>query len=287
MLYRLRDITGEPIVRIVEDVSHHPRHAKSMWLAENPIFTAGAMAIPTCRRYEDSKNCPAERPWHVWIWEGGFLYDQYAVEVVRDPQGEEVVDYPRERPTPLTYIATSDLIARQRKYIRWFFGETYETDTGRMVDWDERAFWAPDDPVLNEHCAPGDRIYREGPLEPVPEANKQYFEIKIPDFNRELDLQLHAIQKGDPVSKPVPDDPVQAANKCGWIAPNGDYYACGYWRHEEWEQVALQEGWYGKQPLQQQGWVVVSTNGLKHKKEPTQAQIDVLFDLGKGDLGDK
>jgi len=78
--------------------------------------------------------------------------------------------------------------------------------------------------------------------------------IKAPDPNQQLDQQVEAMCRGEKsAAKPLPDDPIKASIKCGWIA--------------------------------------VTSNGLKfndyRQTVLTQSQKNTLFDLGKGHLAEE
>jgi len=120
MLYHLQDITGQPIVRIVDDVTFHSRHAMSL----HHNWSESGLGVPTVRRYEGKQdNYPMGRPWHIWIWEDrGFIYDDYAVEVVTNPGDEPVIDYPHQRPTVVKFDFRNktELDRKQSDYVNWF-----------------------------------------------------------------------------------------------------------------------------------------------------------------------
>lgn len=86
------------------------------------------------------------------------------------------------------------------------------------------------------------------------------------------------VPEPDPVQEPLGVKPVPSVGSSGWLCPKGRFYACLAWHHDEWE--VLYGRHFSSYRIQSVGWVVVSEGTIKGQRDPTQDQLDTLFDLG-------
>lgn len=71
----------------------------------------------------------------------------------------------------------------------------------------------------------------------------------------------------------------------GWLAPNGKFYTCGWMEHDgisEHLTVQYYNSFDGTQLLDAKGWGRVHFGGeIFFEEDPTQAQLDTMFDFSK------
>ena len=281
MLYRLPDVPGNPIVELVEDVSHHPRHSGLVHQVVNTdlydIEDQRSPLSPIPEKWEEGGSCLEFQPWHCWLLENGHaIYDWYAVKIVQDPQGQEVVEY-KERPTPLAFIAKSPLVDQQREYIEPFF----ECDFSRIASVGNPMVRLPVSARASLAVSLRNRL-AGCQKEANQELNKVIQRIDEEEDFDEDGVGLYRIQPPR-LNQPVAVDPRTSTLKVGWISPKGNFYAVPYEGHDQWEYQVVREKYFGdfQRGLRNAGWAVLSVNNLiKGERSLTQKQLDTLFDLG-------
>ena len=223
MLYRLPDVPGNPIVELVEDVSHHPRHSGLVRQVINTDLYAiedqRSPLSPIPEKWEEGGSCLEFQPWHCWLLENGHaIYDWYAVKIVQDPQGQEVVEY-KERPTPLAFIAKSPLVDQQREYIEPFF----ECDFSRIASVGNPMVRLPVSARASLAVSLRNRL-AGCQKEANQELNKVIQRIDEEEDFDEDGVDLYRIQPPR-LNQPVAVDPRTSTLKVGWISPKGNFYA--------------------------------------------------------------
>lgn len=77
----------------------------------------------------------------------------------------------------------------------------------------------------------------------------------------------------------------------GWLDPHGNYYACGFYKHDAFARMFLKDSSAKACDLEERGWMRLSCGMVVNKKRdgvlfrPTQPQIDTSFDIIRMDPG--
>lgn len=83
---------------------------------------------------------------------------------------------------------------------------------------------------------------------------------------------------------PLEPSPVVGAF-CGWLSPEGVFYACEPWEHESFawrltEKLGLRDHYNAGRELESHGWVKLKSGDwiVICREDVTQRQLDALFD---------